>query len=203
MTNYLNSKDEINKQVVEKLVSMLSVFIPHTCEEVWETIGNKGFISIHDWPKFDESKIDLEAEALEENIKQTISDIRRVLELIKIEKPSKIKLIVSQKWKYDFYKRLKEEIEKTRDMKILMAKFMTDFKQYGGEISKIIPSVAKDASKLPNIVVSYEDELKNLKGSASLIEEEFKCDVIIEEAEKSSEQKAKAAYPGKPSIVVQ
>lgn len=29
---------------------------PHICEEMWETIGGKGFLSTHEWPKFDEEK---------------------------------------------------------------------------------------------------------------------------------------------------
>ncbi len=37
-------------------IQLLCPFAPHICEEMWETIGGKGFLSTHEWPKFDENK---------------------------------------------------------------------------------------------------------------------------------------------------
>ena len=37
---------------------MLSVFCPHTSEELWEKIGNKKLVSLEKWPRSNEKKID-------------------------------------------------------------------------------------------------------------------------------------------------
>jgi leucyl-tRNA synthetase len=45
----------INK-LVESQIIMLAPFTPHLCEEIWETIGKQGFVSLAEWPVLDESK---------------------------------------------------------------------------------------------------------------------------------------------------
>ncbi len=55
-------QDNINiglmKETMEKLVIILSPFIPHVCEEMWEMLGNEN-MSIIDisWPKYDEKAL--------------------------------------------------------------------------------------------------------------------------------------------------
>ena len=93
---------------------LLAPFTPHLAEELWEKVGNKGFVSLEKWPVYDENKIDKKAEASELMVHKTISDINNVLGLIKVKEPKGIKLIVSGKWKYLMFKILKEEIKKTR-----------------------------------------------------------------------------------------
>ncbi len=38
---------------LEALVLMLSPFAPHTCEELWETLGHTGGLAAARWPSFD------------------------------------------------------------------------------------------------------------------------------------------------------
>lgn len=42
---------------IEKLVLLLSPFIPHVCEEMWEHMGGEGFIFHEKWPSYDESAL--------------------------------------------------------------------------------------------------------------------------------------------------
>lgn len=42
------------KFAIETLVTMIAPFSPHIAEELWEAMGNKGFISTHKWPAWDE-----------------------------------------------------------------------------------------------------------------------------------------------------
>jgi len=35
---------------------LLYPFAPHLCEEIWETLGNKGFCAVAEWPSYDEAK---------------------------------------------------------------------------------------------------------------------------------------------------
>ena len=163
----------------------------------------KGFASLQKWPAYDESKIDREAEALEEALEATKKDIHSVIELAKIGKPSRIIIFVADEWKYDFIKKLKEEMEKTRNISEIMKKFSEEFSNYMKEISKIIPRLVKDETKLPKAVLDRNKELNALKASADGLKEEFKCDVEVIEEKDSKEIKAKNAMPGKVAILVQ
>jgi len=203
-TNWFTNKDSISKESAQKLTLLMCPFTPHICEELWEKLGNKPFCSLQKWPAYNEKKIDNKLEAAEAIIHKTIADITNVLKLIKIEKPKKIILIISPKWKYDFLNIFKKEIEKTRDIKTLMQKCMKDdLKKYGKDISKIIPALLKDASKIPQEILTQETELKNLEESKELIEKEFNCKIEIEKAEQSKQEKAKNASPSKPAILIE
>ena len=37
-------------------IKLLCPFAPHLCEEMWETIGGEGFLSLSKWPEYDETK---------------------------------------------------------------------------------------------------------------------------------------------------
>ncbi len=203
-TNWFTNKEAVSKESAEKLVLMMSPFTPHICEELWNKLGHKDFCSLARWPAYDESRINSKLDALEGIIGKTISDINSVLRLIKVEKPKQIKLIVSPKWKYSFLGIFKSELEKTRDIKALIAACMKgELKKYGADISKLIPSFVKDPSKIPAEVLSQELEFSNLKESIELIGKEFNCEVIVEKAEESKEEKGKQAMPGKPAIIIE
>ena len=183
----------------------MSPFTPHICEEIWEKLGNKAFCSLQKWPSFDKKKIDVKLEAAEAVIHKTIADITNVLKLINIGEPKKITLIIAPKWKYRFMKIFKKEIEKTRNIKQLISACMKEreLKQYGKGIAKMIPALLKDASKVPSEVLNQEIEFKNLEESREFIEKEFNCNIEIEKAEQSKQDKAKNASPSKPAILVE
>jgi leucyl-tRNA synthetase len=211
LVNVINSYKEegIHKQtydeVVEKLVLLLTPFTPHIAEELWARLGNKDFISKAAWPEYDENKIDKKAESTEELISQTIADINKVLKLIGKEKPSKVKLIISAEWKYKFFKMLKEEIKKTRDVRAIMSTILdeAEMKRYGKDISRLIPAIIKDTSKMPKEILDQKIECESLKDVKEKIASEFSCVVEIEKAEESKENKAAVASPGKPAILVE
>ncbi|MBM3233130.1 leucine--tRNA ligase [Candidatus Pacearchaeota archaeon] len=74
---------EISKKDFQIFLKMISPFCPHLAEELWEKIGGKGFISLAEWPKVDEGKIDLKLEEAEKAVEKTVSDIINVLNLVK------------------------------------------------------------------------------------------------------------------------
>ncbi|MBD3249535.1 leucine--tRNA ligase [Candidatus Woesearchaeota archaeon] len=197
---------EVNKitynECIKNIALLISPFAPHLAEEIWEKIKGKGFISLAGWPKYDESKIDEKAEAAEKIVGDTAGDINHVLELTKKEKVDKITLFVADEWKYGFFKGLKKEMEDTFNVGKLMKKVM--IKEHGKEISKLVPKIVKDPSKLPEKVLSQEDEIEALKNAKDEFMEEFKAEIIdIVKAEESKEAKARQAMPGKPAIIVE
>ncbi len=205
---YLRRAIKPNKKLMNKIIEtqilLLTPFTPFVCEEAWEMIGEKQFISNAKWPMYDIKKIKPEVTIAEDIVRETIDDINSVLRLTKIDKPSKIMLFVAEPWKYELYKVLGRELGKSYDFKVLMSKAMKNdkIKKYGQDASKIIQKVIKSGKGVSD-VLDYKLEQKVLVESKKFFEREFGCQVLIEEADKSKEPKAKQALPGKPAILVE
>ncbi len=194
--------DEIAKKDFESFLKLLHPFCPHITEELWEQLGNTTFITTASWPIFDESKIDERAEATEDLLEAVHIDIGKVLKLAKISRPKEITIIVSAGWKYELFVKLKEELTKTRNpgsiIKTIMA---TNLRKHGQDITKIIPSIIKDSSKLPKVILNQESEFSALKNSFS--KTKWHCPIKVIKAEDANHPKAKQASPGKPAIIIQ
>jgi leucyl-tRNA synthetase len=55
--NELGSQKCTSKSVLEQVLVMLNPFAPHITEELWNAIGNEGFIADATWPTFDEKHL--------------------------------------------------------------------------------------------------------------------------------------------------
>jgi leucyl-tRNA synthetase len=174
---------------------------PHISEEIWESIGMEGYCSLASWPSYDEKRIDEEAEAGHEIVEQTKTDIIAVLDLIKVKQPKKIKIFIASSWKYDFFKKLKQAMEETRNIGEIMKKVMMD--EYKKEITSMVPKLVKDTSKMPKRILSQEKEAEIFAANAEKLKEFFQCELEIIKADASKEQKAKQSMPGKPSLIVE
>lgn len=198
--DYLSSHP--TKEGYKGLLKMISPFAPHLAEEMWEKIGEKGFISIEPWPKHDEKKISLKLDYTDGMVEKVKADIREVLKLAKIEAPKKITLFLAEEWKHKAASILKEA--STRDMGIIMKSLMKDktVSEHGKEASSLAVSFLKDPSKMPLMLIGRNDELSAFNSSVKSLEEEFNTKVEIIKAENSKENKARQALPGKPAILV-
>jgi len=56
LINAIYDHGSLTKDELGIFVRLLSPFAPHICEEIWEGLGNKGFCSVAEWPKYDEAK---------------------------------------------------------------------------------------------------------------------------------------------------
>jgi leucyl-tRNA synthetase len=184
-------EDEISKKDYESAIKLLSPFCPHIAEEFWEKIGNKGLISLDEWPKCDEKKINEELDVQDEFILNTIKDIQNISKFVKA-KPKKVIISVSKGWKYIAIKKIKKEMEKDFEISRIIKKVMD--KTHVKEISKLVPQFIKNPKKLPEIVLTQDKEFKILKENISLLEKEFNLEIEI----KKDDPKA---MPGKPSIL--
>ena len=98
---------------------------------------------------------------------------------------------------------LKKIMEKTRNIGEIIKKFAkSDLDIYIREISKMVPKLVKDETKLPKVIVDRKKEVTALKSSLDDFKQEFDCDVEIIDG-KSDEQKAKQAMPGKVAILIE
>ena len=99
-------------------------------------------------------------------------------------------------------KRLKKAMEKTRNPGEIIKSFAkSDLDIYIKEISKLVPKLIKDETKIPKAIVDRKKEINVLKNSIEDFKQEFKCEVEI--IEKSEEDKAKQAMPGKVAILIE
>ncbi|MFA7707501.1 MAG: class I tRNA ligase family protein [Candidatus Pacearchaeota archaeon] len=85
------NEESISKKDAESFLKLLSVFCPHISEEIWNKIGNKDFISLSEWPKSDEKKINEKLEQEEKQLEKLAEDINNILKIVetKGEKVSK------------------------------------------------------------------------------------------------------------------
>ncbi len=193
----------INNYAGNTWVKLISPLVPHIAEELWET-GNNGFVSTATWPSYESSLIDLEAEFMEDSVENLRTDIMTVLKLAKIEKPNKITIIVSPRWKYLFFGLFKNILSETRNPSEIFKKILVpELKPFSLEITKLVPSLLKDSSKIPLVVTSQDEEMNVLSEATRLLGDEFECEIDLIIAEDSLEGKAKNANPSKPAVVVE
>lgn len=55
--NDAEAEKSIGREQYMTMLKLLCPFAPHLCEEIWEQLGGEGFISISEWPKYDEAKL--------------------------------------------------------------------------------------------------------------------------------------------------
>ena len=198
LVKYLAMKDHVDKEVLKKVVLLMSPFSPHVAEEMWEKLGGEGFVSLASWPEYDESKIDEKAEFLEKIVMDVAEDVEQVRKFAKLDKLSSVKLIVGPSWKYDFVKKFKEQ--ETRNVGELIRALMD--KEHGQDISKLVPMFVKNPQRMPEVVLTQDEEFGVFESAKDSLSKEFGCPVVVEKAEDSSEKKAGNALPGKVAIVV-
>ncbi len=204
LQKYRTKNKEVFGEAIINLSLMLLPFTPHLSEELWHMIKGKDLASMQKWPSFDEGKIDKRAEAIAGFVDSTRKDVIEVLKLVKINNPKKITLFVADKWKYDLMERLKGIINETRKADEIIKSFLsTDLKIYGNEISRLIPKLLKDTTRIPQIVLSQDAEFHALNEACKSLEEEFKCSLRVVVSENAKEAKAKQAMPSKAAILIE
>jgi leucyl-tRNA synthetase len=88
------------KMVYEDWLKILSITIPHLCEELWEASGNEGFISKVVWGDFNNQYNDKNIENDFEYISNIIEDIFNIKKIMTSEKLNNVYLYTAPEWKY-------------------------------------------------------------------------------------------------------
>src|SRR3989344_2750067 len=79
-------KNGCDKKSAEAFLKMLHVYCPFVTEELWEKLGNKNLLSLSEWPKVDELKINEKFDKADEAFDKVVSDIINILRIVKGEK---------------------------------------------------------------------------------------------------------------------
>ncbi len=178
---------------IENWIKILSVYMPHITEELWEKLGNKPFVSTSKWPEFDEKKTNAEAEMGEELVKTIINDVEEIKKITGINSPKKISIFVAPKWKYDVYKDVKEGRQTGDFMK------KEGYRKIGKDLAVYVQNLMK--KRFEKNILEKTREIEVLKSERVFLEKltEAKINII----EVSNEKKAKQAEPMKPGIFME
>jgi len=209
-SNYLGQIEGVDgkrkKEAAKKMILLLAPFAPHLCEELWEKIGKKGFASLEKWPEFEAKLLNEEAEQKEELLEQIIADVRRIKEIVKIEKPKNVRLFVAEEWKKKALKRiiaLKKEGALVGEGEAIKEAMKEEKARSSPKEAQMLAKYSAKKANEGTAKITEINELKFLEEEKEFLEKELGCKVEVIEAGKAKEEKAKNALPLKPAILLE
>ncbi|RLG73962.1 MAG: leucine--tRNA ligase [Thermoprotei archaeon] len=215
---YLENVDKPSAKILKYFFDiwarLLSPFAPFIAEEIWNILGNKGFVSIASWPKVKSEYINRETELKEEYFRKLIADIKEILKVTKVKKPKKIVIYTAAAWKRKIGEIVAANMDGSdvevfrKTIKQVMS--MDEIKRYRKEVVDAVKNIIKIFREVPE---QLREEIAKIDEYSVL--EEFKkrimkatnsSEVIIMKEEKATYdplRKAKYALPLKPAIYIE
>ena len=196
------------REYLEYLILLLAPFMPHFSEEMWEKLGKKEFVkdsefvSLAEWPKHDEMKIDNSAELSEKLISDTREDIENIVRITKMV-PRVIYIYCASDWKRKLYSLAYKE----KRFDIILKEAMKDDRMRANskETQRVVEQLVKNVNYLSPTLLSSRQEKEALEGAKDFLSSELNADVFVlseEEAQDAHSKKARQAMPLKPSIFI-
>ncbi|MCK4243771.1 leucine--tRNA ligase [Candidatus Bathyarchaeota archaeon] len=209
------SNTDVQREVLDVWVRLLSPFAPHLCEEVWKDAGNLGFVSRSSWPVLDENKIDLEAEETEQLVKTLLEDTSNILRATNIS-PERITFYTASHWKWKVYlTALTLAEEGAIEVRSLMKKVIADpevkerakqASQYAKKMVDEVNKLAKEVKKR-RLKIGVLNEFEALTEASQFYEKEFRSEVKVyrenDENRHDPKDRAKLAEPFRPAIFIE
>jgi leucyl-tRNA synthetase len=203
------------RTVMDAQVRLLAPFTPHLCEEIWEAMGNEGFVAFAPWPEPDGSMVRPEAEELESVVRTSIEDVQKIVQVTGI-RPSRIHFYTASTWKWKVYLNALRMAEAgTLDVGALIRDSFRDeeVKTRTKEVPSFARGVVEDVTRTPaetakrRLGLKLVNESKLLEDAASYFEAEFGCEVTVENESDpwihDPENRAPRAKPYRPAIYVE
>ncbi len=203
---------ELIKKVLGAWTRLMAPFTPHMSEELWETLGNDGLVSVASFPEASEFDMN-EGKLLSENyVKDVLADINGIIKMTKIS-PSKICIYTLPDYKTKYFSLGLDLLENGRInmgqlMKLAMAD--ADLKARAKELSSFGKRLMKNAMKFSDSDKKWVSEGLNestiLKSAKEFLKKEFNCEVHVYQADESNiddpQNKKDGAFPFKPGIYI-
>ncbi|MFX1599634.1 MAG: leucine--tRNA ligase, partial [Promethearchaeota archaeon] len=187
------------KLIYADWLKLLSLTMPHLCEELWEIAGNENFISMETFGDFNKKYIDNDLEREFEFISIVIEDIINIKKIVKSEKTNQIYLYTAPEWKHkaldiifsvkNDFNSILGELKKDKDLKI------------DNQLTNYIKNQLKDRvweKKIPRV----ENEVALLNQYKLYIEKRVNNPIIIN-SEYDPKQRANRAKPFKPALYIE
>lgn len=199
-----NPNKLVMNKIIESTILMMSPFTSHICEEYWSKLGKTNLIVTESWPTFDESKINQDLDIIENMIENTYKDVLSVKKLANLEKISKVTIITSKSWKYDYFNKLKSLLEETRNIGDILKSLMQEesLKNYGKDISKITPKIVQ-SNRIPKKLFDVNSEYTIFENAKNYFETTFNTKVQVVKGDEFENPKSDNAAPSKPAIILE
>jgi hypothetical protein len=182
---------------------------------LWSAAGKENFISLAEWPRVDEGKVDVLAEERENLLTDLIEDTLNVLRATKIS-PTRVCYYTANGWKWKVYSSILEkavqgEVKLNEVMKELAKD--SSLRQNMKAVASFVPKVLKTLSKMPNerkarlANIEIADEKEFIASALGFLEERFNAKVAVysedDEARFDPNRRAALAVPGQPAIYIE
>jgi leucyl-tRNA synthetase len=194
-------------------IRMLAPFAPHTAEEAWRLLGERGFASVAEWPKFDESAVDMRSDELEELVRQTLEDTQEIIATTKIT-PKKVHYYTAAKWKWRVVNEAVSRAEThpetldglIRDMIGAKPPAPKDLPKFASRVIKQARTMATDLRRR-RIQLGELDEHSALVEAREFFAKELRTEVEVHGEEDRDvydpKGRAKFAEPYRPAIFIE
>ncbi len=194
-----NANKHALQSTVNTIVKMLTPLTPHTCEEFWQMLGGKSYISVAQWPEYNQNLVSIESEIGEMLLENTMSGIEEIKKIAKMEKINKITLFVAEDWKFRVY--IKVLRDKHKGVNEITKEIMQG-ETYGQATVNFIQNLYQRLNDLKPILPRNK-QMQILEEAKEFLEREFNCKVEIVDSNKTENKKAKQSTPQKLGILLE
>lgn len=209
------NKNWILEKIFMKWIRLLAPFTPHVCEDLWREFNQEGFVSLAKWPEANQELIDEEAEVNEEYLKSVEDDIKKIIEIIDVEKPERIYIYIAEEWKQ---KANMKAIKQVKERKTDIGKLIREARRESPEIqpselSEFFKTTIKELRQTPLETIELIsrkkiNEKQILNEINEYLKDRFNVDSIqIFKADDPKrydpQDKAEQSIPFKPAIYIE
>jgi leucyl-tRNA synthetase len=205
---------KVLKDALETWTRLLAPFAPYICEEIWNRMGHEDFISLAEWPVYDEKKVYVQAEETENLIKNVLEDTSNILRATKIV-PKEIYYYSAASWKWKVYlTALKKSTSGKLVIGDLMKELMADpkLKTVAGKVAKFARGITEEINCTPEdmkqrqLQIGALDEAKLLETAETFFGREFNAKIHTYREDDQQihdpQRKAGHAKPYRPAIYI-
>ncbi|MFX1477274.1 MAG: leucine--tRNA ligase [Promethearchaeota archaeon] len=180
-------------------LKVLSLTMPHLCEELWEIAGNKDFISTEVWSDFNKKFINPNLETEFEYISNVVDDIMSIKKIVKSQNSENVHIYLVPEWKYNILDLIISKGDKFNE---IISEFKNDKELITNK--QLIPYIKeqlKDRVWEKNLPFNSK-EFDLLNQYKSYIEKKVNNPIIID-SDYDPKKRAIRAKPFKPALYIE
>lgn len=198
---------------ISEWVRLLTPFAPHMAEEAWVRLGEQGFVSQAQWPKFEQFKSDERSDGLEELVRQTLQDTQEIIATTKII-PRKVHYYTAAKWKWRVYlEALTRAAAHPETLDGLIRDMLAAKMPAAKDLPKFASKIIKQVKTMPTELRTMRsesgevDERKTILDARSFLGREVKAEVEVHTEDEDGiydpKKRAQFAEPYRPAIFIE
>ncbi len=210
-----DSRLQVLRTVLETRARLLAPIAPHTAEEIWSVLGNKGLVAKARWPEADATISDSGAEQAEALVRQTLEDTSEILKTTGLT-AKRVVYYAAADWKWKiFLKALQSYDEKEIAQGDFVKEVMSDpeFRELGKASAdyagKVIREVRQSSTELrrERMEMGQVQEKMLLQEASGFFGGELKAKVEVWGEDDSGiydpKGRARLSEPYRPGILVE